>query len=167
MSGTSITILSLTHTYPTIRRIVANFEALCINKISLGTFPNLEALAIAMSQEKLISIVGRVANLIHNFNPQNPHVISSYIAIDRGIFNVNTLPRLTELTLTYLPCISSAILHMIATAFPSLTVLSLGCSERLELSHCSVCLDESMSQCIACPIPDAYPNVETLTVSII
>ena len=81
------------------------------------------------------------------------------------IFN-NISADLSMLKLTYLPRIDASLLALIAFRFPSLTTLELSCTERLDKTCCWLCFEESGSCTVHSPIPDVYPSVKNLAVSI-
>jgi len=75
------------------------------------------------------------------------------------------LINLSSLTLTSVARIDTALLSLLAKTFPSLTALSLSCTERLDVSCCWNCFQESASCTVHSPIPDMFAQAADLAVS--
>ncbi|KAI0794092.1 hypothetical protein C8Q74DRAFT_556500 [Fomes fomentarius] len=75
----------------------------------------------------------------------------------------NVTADLTTLKLTYLPRIDTALLTLLAARFPSLVILELSCTERLDEECCWLCFEESSSCTIHSPIPEHFSSIQKLT----
>ncbi|KAG2125060.1 hypothetical protein DEU56DRAFT_587760 [Suillus clintonianus] len=73
------------------------------------------------------------------------------------------LPQLTSLTMTKLWRIDVTLLKTVASAFPSVKVLHLSCSEQLDVSCCWPCFEESSSAVVHSPIPNYFHDITRLT----
>lgn len=73
-------------------------------------------------------------------------------------------PNITELRLTWLPCIDINLLSMIAARFTALETLDLTCAERLDEECCWLCYEESLSRTVHSPVPDVCYSTEQLPV---
>jgi hypothetical protein len=73
--------------------------------------------------------------------------------------------KLTILTLTALPRIDVPLLSLISRTFPRLIDLYLSSTERLDLTHCWDCFQESLSCTDHSPIPEQYGDADLLVVS--
>ena len=71
---------------------------------------------------------------------------------------------LTVVRLVCLPRIDAHILGLIASCCPALETLDITTLERLDLSCCWTCLEESSTCMVHSPIPDMYRDVEELSV---
>lgn len=76
----------------------------------------------------------------------------------------NVIADLTTLKLTYLPRIDTALLTFLAARFPSLMILGLSCTERLDEECCWLCFEESSSCTMHSPIPEQFSSIQKLTV---
>ena len=72
---------------------------------------------------------------------------------------------LTVIRLVCLPRIDPHILGLIAARCPVLETLDVTTLERLDLSCCWVCLEESSTCTVHSPIPDMYSDVKELSVA--
>ncbi len=75
--------------------------------------------------------------------------------------------RLSHLKLTYLPRIDVSMLYHIASLFPQLLALVLTCTERITEDCCWYCYEEASGCTAHSPLPDAYSDVDDLTVSLV
>lgn len=72
--------------------------------------------------------------------------------------------HLTSLTLTKLWRIDVPLLQTLASAFASVKILHLSCSEQLDVSCCWTCFGESSTAVVHSPIPNYFPDITKLTV---
>ncbi|KAG0703986.1 hypothetical protein DFH29DRAFT_989198 [Suillus ampliporus] len=72
-------------------------------------------------------------------------------------------PQLTSLTLTKLWRIDVPLLKTVASAFPSVKILHLSCSEQLDVSCCWPCFEESSTAVVHSPIPSYFHDITKLT----
>lgn len=73
-------------------------------------------------------------------------------------------PQLTSLTMTKLWRIDVPLLKTVASAFPSVKILHLSCSEQLDVSCCWTCFEESSTAVVHSPIPNYFNDITKLTV---
>ncbi|KAG2040117.1 hypothetical protein BDR03DRAFT_950333 [Suillus americanus] len=73
-------------------------------------------------------------------------------------------PQLTSLTMTKLWRIDVPLLKTVASAFPSVKILHLSCSEQLDISCCWACFEESSTAVVHSPIPNYFNDITKLTV---
>jgi len=73
-------------------------------------------------------------------------------------------PQLTSLTMTQLWRIDVPLLKTVASAFPSVKILHLSCSEQLDVSCCWPCFEESSTAVVHSPIPNYFNDITKLTV---
>ncbi|KAG2110590.1 uncharacterized protein F5147DRAFT_634102 [Suillus discolor] len=72
-------------------------------------------------------------------------------------------PQLTSLTMTKLWRIDVPLLKTVASAFPSVKILHLSCSEQLDVSCCWTCFEESSTAVVHSPIPNYFNDITKLT----
>lgn len=72
--------------------------------------------------------------------------------------------QLTSLTMTRLWRIDVPLLKIVASAFPSVEILHLSCSEQLDVSCCWPCFEESSTAVVHSPIPNYFNDITKLTV---
>ncbi|KAG2346788.1 hypothetical protein BDR05DRAFT_1045811 [Suillus weaverae] len=72
-------------------------------------------------------------------------------------------PQLTSLTMTKLWRIDVPLLKTVASAFPSVKILHLSCSEQLDVSCCWPCFEESSTAVVHSPIPNYFNDITKLT----
>jgi hypothetical protein len=72
--------------------------------------------------------------------------------------------QLTSLTMTKLWRIDVPLLKIVASAFPSVKILHLSCSEQLDVSCCWPCFEESSTAVVHSPIPNYFSDITKLTV---
>ncbi|KAG1738845.1 uncharacterized protein EDB91DRAFT_1054364 [Suillus paluster] len=72
-------------------------------------------------------------------------------------------PQLTSLTLTKLWRIDVPLLKTVASAFPSVRILHLSCSEQLDVSCCWPCFEESSTAVVHSPIPNYFHDITKMT----
>ncbi|KAG2138757.1 hypothetical protein BD769DRAFT_1651087 [Suillus cothurnatus] len=72
-------------------------------------------------------------------------------------------PQLTSLTMTQLWRIDVPLLKTVASAFPSVKILHLSCSEQLDVSCCWPCFEESSTAVVHSPIPNYFNDITKLT----
>jgi hypothetical protein len=72
--------------------------------------------------------------------------------------------QLTSLTMTRLWRIDVPLLKTVASAFPSVEILHLSCSEQLDVSCCWPCFEESSTAVVHSPIPNYFNDITKLTV---
>ncbi|OAX38879.1 hypothetical protein K503DRAFT_740478 [Rhizopogon vinicolor AM-OR11-026] len=70
---------------------------------------------------------------------------------------------LTSLTLTKLWRIDVPLLKTLASAFASVKILHLSCSEQLDVSCCWPCFEESSTAVVHSPIPNYFSDITKLT----
>lgn len=110
----------------------------------LGRLSHLNTLSIDFGREGLVTQYPHVKQLLNIFE-SSPSASS-----------------LISLTLSSLPAIDVLLLRLIAKVFGSLTDLYLSSTERLELTCCNACYEESLSRTVHSPIPDVYLTPEKL-----
>lgn len=125
---------------------------------------------ICSTIESLTTALGRTPAFLANFT--NLKTLELDFSNDglatqsqRAELLAQSLPAtLTVIRLVCLPRIDPHILGLIAARCPALETLDTTTLERLDISCCWVCLEESSTCMVHSPIPDKYPDARELSV---
>ncbi|KAJ7155396.1 hypothetical protein C8R43DRAFT_884454 [Mycena crocata] len=126
-----------------IRSLCAPSKTLLFHSAQLGALTHLETLSIDLYSEGLVT--------------QHPCLKRICLELLSSPIE-NASHKLTMLTLTSLPHLDVPLLRLIGNNFPCLIDLHLSCTERLDLTCCWHCYEESLGLTIHSPIPEVYPD---------
>jgi hypothetical protein len=132
----------------------------------MSTLPNLQGLSIDFSLSGVVTEQFLLKQIFKHLciQPTLPSLTS--LAVNHSSVASGSLHRITSLTLTALPYIDKALLALIANNLPTLTILYLCCTDRLDLGCCWDCFEDSAGRTIGMfPIPDMFSDVNLLAVS--
>jgi hypothetical protein len=141
-------------------------ETLALAPVRLSSLAHLRSLLIDCSragpvtQPPLMRKIFKHVQPYPLLSPDSANARSIHPAPNPGLY------RLTSLKLTALPYIDKALLTLISTNLMTLTTLYISCTDRLDLTCCWNCLEDSASSSVGMfPIPDMFSDVFLLAVS--
>lgn len=148
------------HTYSLSRMLHAPSSVFASQPLRLASFTHLLTLSIDFARDG----VGTQHSLIKLFCkyllPSTPRSASPH----SQVWEHTDSSHLTSLTLTSLPRIDTSLLLLLVRTFPRLTSLSISCTERLDLSCCWGCFEDSAGCTVHSPIPDMFADIAGLAV---
>ncbi|KAF8652165.1 hypothetical protein AX16_004522 [Volvariella volvacea WC 439] len=125
-----------------IRRLEVSSRVLFLKPSAFPPLSRLRTLKVDCSEVTLGTQIGRLKMLADRFSGSPTHLVS--------------------LTLTNLVRIDVLDLRLLAQTFPALVDLSLSCTERIDLTCCWICYEESLELICHSPLHGRFANVEDL-----